>query len=103
MAEVIKMTSPSTETDVAVLQVQVKNIEDKVYELKDDVKDVRDALEKHSEEHTKMFKEMTITSATAHKEMSEKISAIEKWRWMLMGAGIVLGATGHNILGPLLK
>ena len=101
MAEVIKMASPSTETDVAVLQIQVKNIDDKVNELKDDVKEVRDALEKHSEEHSKLFKEMTATMA--HKEMSDKISAIEKWRWMMMGAGIVLGAMGNNMLGSLLK
>jgi predicted nucleic acid-binding Zn-ribbon protein len=103
MAEVIKMASPSTETDVAVLQIQVKNIDDKVNELKDDVKEVRDALEKHSEEHLKLFKEMTATSAEAHKEMSEKITAIERWRWMMMGAGIVLGAMGNNMLGSLLK
>lgn len=103
MAEVIKMASPSTETDVAVLQVQVKNIDEKVNGLKEDVKEVRDALEKHSMEHTKLFKEMTTTSANAHKEMSEKITSLEKWRWMLMGAGIVLGATGHNMLGSLLK
>jgi hypothetical protein len=46
---------------------------------------------------------MTATSAEAHKEMSEKISAIERWRWMMMGAGIVLGAMGNNMLGSLLK
>jgi hypothetical protein len=46
---------------------------------------------------------MSAASTSAHSSMSEKISALEKWRWMLMGAGIALGALGHNVLGSLLK
>jgi uncharacterized protein YlxW (UPF0749 family) len=103
MAVIKKMASTKTETDVAVLQVQVKNIDDKVCELKEDVKGLSDTIEKHAEDNQKMLKEMKDASSTAHKAMDEKISTLEKWRWMMMGAGVVLGAMGHNVWGSLLK
>jgi predicted transcriptional regulator len=95
--------STQTATDVAVLQVQVQNIEDKVGEIKEDVKDLRRTIEDHAEENQKTLKEMKEASASAHKGMNDKINTLEKWRWMMMGAGIVLGALGHNALGSLLK
>jgi hypothetical protein len=35
--------------------------------------------------------------------MSDKISALEKWRWMMMGAGIVLGTLGYDTVAKLLN
>lgn len=95
--------STQTATDVAVLQVQVQNIEDKVGEIKDDVRDLRETIEKHGESNQNMLKEMKEASATAHKSMNDKITSLEKWRWMMMGAGIVLGSLGFNTLSSLLK
>ena len=92
-----------TETDVAVLQVQVQNIEEKVSEIKDDVRDLRDTIEDHAGENQRMLKEMKDASATAHKAMSDKITSLEKWRWMMMGAGIVVGSLGFDTLAKLIK
>ena len=39
----------------------------------------------------------------AHKELASKVSQLEKWRWMLMGAGIVLGSFGFDAIAKLLK
>lgn len=101
---VIKMTkSQQVETDIAVLQVQVNNIEEKISEIKTDVKEVRDSLEKHSKEHTDMIKAMEQSAQIAHIELSKKISALEKWRWMLMGAGVVIGSLGYDTVAKLLK
>ena len=101
---VIKMTkNQQVETDIAVLQVQVNNIEEKISEIKTDVKEVRDALEKHSKEHTDMMKSMEQSAHSAHVELSKKISALEKWRWMLMGAGVVIGSLGYDTIAKLLK
>ena len=36
------------ETEIAVLQVQVKNIEDKIGDLKMDLKSIRDALDENA-------------------------------------------------------
>lgn len=103
MATVSLNKTQKTETEIAVLQVKVENIEEKIVELKSDVKDVRDALEKHSEDQYKMIKEMQDSSENAHKSLSNKISSLEKWRWMMMGAGVVIGSLGYDTVAKLLK
>ena len=97
----IKM--PKTETEIAVLQVQVKNIEADVAEIKNDIKDLNSCIDKNNEDTHTLLKEMKDASSNAHKAMSDKISALEKWRWMMMGAGIVIGSLGFDTLGKLLK
>lgn len=92
-----------TETEIAVLQIQVKNIDDKVVEIKEDVKELRETIEKHAENNEVMLKEMKEASSSAHKGMNDKIISLEKWRWMMMGAGIVLGSLGFNTISNLLK
>lgn len=91
------------ETDIAVLQVQVRNVEEKVGEIKSDLKDLQQSINDHAEDTQKILKVMSDSSASAHKAMSDKISSLEKWRWMMMGAGIVLGTLGYDTLAKLLK
>lgn len=93
----------TTVTEVAVLQVQVQNITSDISEIKSDIKELSISMAKNNEDNQQMLKEMKEASASAHKGMNEKIMALEKWRWMMMGAGIVLGALGHNTIGALLK
>lgn len=92
-----------TETEVAVLQVQVHNIENDISEIKADIKEFNVSMAKNNDDLHKILKEMKDSSANAHRAMSEKISALEKWRWMMMGAGIVLGSMGSHTLANLLK
>jgi hypothetical protein len=49
-----------------------------------------------------MMKDMQESASEAHKSMANKINALEKWRWMLMGAGVVIGALGWPTLGKVL-
>ena len=99
----IKMPTKKTETDVAVLQVQVQNITDDISEIKADIKDVNLSIQKNNEDTHNFLKEMKEASATAHKSMSDKIGALEKWRWMMMGAGVVIGSLGFDTIAKLLK
>lgn len=91
------------ETEIAVLKVQVGNIEDKVGEIKQDVKDLQHSFDASVQTTQQTLKEMKEASSNAHKSMDDKISSLEKWRWMMMGAGVALGALGHNFLGNILK
>lgn len=91
------------ETDIAVLQVQVKNIEDKIGEVKEDLKALHQAIENNAEETRQMLKTMRDEDTQAHDKLASKISALEKWRWMIMGAGVVLGSMGFDTIGKLLK
>lgn len=91
-----------TETDVAVLQVQYKNIEEKVDDLKTDLKDLRTHLDTHAESTQNLIKEFQTTNVASHKAMDTKISVLEKWRWMIMGAGLIAGALGFDAIQQLL-
>ena len=97
----IKM--PKTETDIAVLQVEVQNVTDDIREIKADIKDIHVEMVKNNDDTRVMLKGMKDASSSAHQAMSEKISALEKWRWMMMGAGVVIGSLGFDTLAKLLK
>ncbi len=92
-----------TETDVAVLQVRVDDIKSDISEIKADIKGLNATLDKNNDATHSLLKEMQETSTSAHKSMSDKIGTLEKWRWMMMGAGIVLGTLGYDTVAKLLK
>lgn len=97
----IKM--PKTETEVAILQVQVQNITDDISEIKADIKDMHNEMVKNNDDTKLMLKGMKDASTNAHQAMSDKINALEKWRWMMMGAGVVIGSLGFDTIAKLLK
>jgi chromosome segregation ATPase len=103
MAANQSLSIKQAETDIAVLQTQVRNVEDKINDIKSDVKDLQKSIDEHAETTANTLKDMREASANAHKSMSDKISSLEKWRWMMMGAGIVLGTMGYDTLAKLLK
>lgn len=80
------------ETDIAVLQVRFTNLDDKIAELKVDLSDIRDDIEEASDKTTVMLRDFQSENLKSHKEMANKISSLEKWRWMIMGAGVVIGS-----------
>jgi uncharacterized membrane protein len=98
-----KANKMQPETEIAVLQIQVKNLEEKIGELRMDLKALHDAIESNAEETRKMLKTMREQDVKEHGELASKISALEKWRWMLMGAGIVIGSLGFPTLSALVK
>jgi len=98
-----KVAKMQPETEIAVLQVQVKNIEDKIGDLKMDLKSIRDALDENAEETRQMLETMREQEVKEHSELAGKISVLEKWRWMMMGAGVIIGSMGFHTLSALLK
>ena len=103
MSRTINMPAQTTKTEIAVLQVQVKNIEQDVNEIKSSLKDMHECLDRNATETREMLKEMRDEDTKAHKELGSKVSALEKWRWMMMGAGIVIGSLGFDTVANLLK
>jgi hypothetical protein len=82
------------ETEIAVLQVQFRNMDEKIDDLKVEVKDLHDCLDRNMEQTKGILKEFQDTNKKSHDELAEKLSSLEKIKWMLMGAAAVLGATG---------
>ena len=90
------------ETDIAVLQVQVKNLDDKVEEVKSDMKDLRHAIEKGSEDTLTQIKELQASNSESHERLADKVNNLEKLRWMLLGAAAVGGAMGFEAFQAVL-
>jgi septation ring formation regulator EzrA len=103
VTKTIKMPAQTTKTDIAVLQVQVKNIEQDVSEIKTSLKEMHECLDRNAHETRDLLTSMRNEDVAAHKELGSKVSALEKWRWMMMGAGIVLGSLGFDMISKLLK
>jgi septation ring formation regulator EzrA len=99
----IKMPTQTTKTDIAVLQVQVQNIEQEVSEIKSSLKEMHECIDRNADETRTLLNSMRNEDIAAHKELGSKVSALEKWRWMMMGAGIVLGSLGFDMIAKLLK
>ena len=95
--------SKQAEADIAVLEVKVENIEEKIGMLKLDIKDLSNTFAQHAENEIEMIQDMQKSNELTYKSLAEKISNIEKWRWMLMGAGIVIGSLGYDTIAKLLK
>ena len=98
-----KAVKMQPETEIAVLQVQVKNIEEKIGEIKMDLKAIHDSLDANAEETRQMLKTMREQDLKEHGELASKISVLEKWRWMMMGAGVIVGSLGFNTVSALMK
>jgi uncharacterized coiled-coil DUF342 family protein len=91
-----------TETEIAVLQVQYGYLNEKVDGIKTDLKDMQDMINNHMSDMKKSLKEFQEENKKQHDAVDKKISALEKWKWMLMGAGVLAGAMGWTTLSKLL-
>ena len=98
-----KVAKMQPETEIAVLQIQVKTLEEKIGELKVDLKLLHDVIEANADETRRMLKSMREQDVKEHGELASKISVLEKWRWMMMGAGVIIGSMGFNTVSALLK
>ena len=91
-----------TETEIAVLQVQYGYLNEKVEDIKTGLKDLTIHIDNHMDETHKLIKEFQDENKRQHEETNKKVNALEKWRWMLMGAGVLAGALGFPVIQQLL-
>ena len=68
------------ETDIAVLQTELRNLSEK--------------LDYHTQTTHAMMREFQTENNRQHNELFNRIVKLENWRWMLIGAGIILGSSG---------
>ena len=84
---------------IGIVETKVENLSEKLDDLKVDVKDMHDCLDKTRDDIKEQLKEMYDASCTQHAELAKKISGLEKIRektmWMVAGgvatAGILSG------------
>ena len=89
------------QTEIAVLNIKVSNLEDKIDEVRKEIGSLRDHIDRSNETIQLCISEMRKASTEAHKDISKKVSDLEKWRYMLIGAGIILGSLGFEAVKTL--
>jgi uncharacterized coiled-coil DUF342 family protein len=91
-----------TETEIAVLQVQYGYLNEKMDDIKTDLRDLRNHIDVSATATQQLITNFQEENKTQHDKVEKKVSALEKWRWMLMGAGVLAGAIGFPFVEKLL-
>lgn len=85
---------------VSVLETKVDNIEEKIDDLKMDLKAVSESIDQQAAHTIAILKDMKDVSTTAHIDMANKISNLEKfkekWIYLIAGGIAVLGWVGPH-------
>jgi chromosome segregation ATPase len=86
---------------IGVVETKVENLNEKLDELKVDVKDMHDCLDKTRDGLLEKLDEMYDASCAQHSQLAKELSSLksERDRWVWLGAGALaaLGwASGHT-------
>jgi uncharacterized coiled-coil DUF342 family protein len=85
---------------IGIVETKVENLSEKMDELKVDVKEMHDCLDKTRDGLLEKLDEMYGASCAQHAELAKKLGELEKVRqkivWMVAGAVAILGIlSGH--------
>jgi flagellar capping protein FliD len=99
----------TTAERLGIVETKVQNLDEKLDDLKLDVKEVHDCLDKTRDGLTNKLNEMYDASCAQHSALAKEISTLksqrDKWVWTIAGGMVVLSwATAHaDSLGKILK
>ena len=99
----------TTAERLGIVETKVQNLDEKLDDLKVDVKDMHDCLDKTRNGLTDKLNEMYDASCSQHSSLAKEISALksqrDKWVWSVAGGLVVLSwASAHaDSLGKILK
>jgi predicted nuclease with TOPRIM domain len=88
---------------LGIVETKVENLNEKLDELKTDVKDMHDCLDQTRDSLLSKLDTMYSASCDQHSELAAKISDLEKWKqkWLYMiagGAVVVSWVSSHTDL-----
>ena len=99
----------TTAERLGIVETKVQNLDEKLDDLKVDVKEMHDCLDKTRNSLTNKLDEMYDASCSQHSALAKEISALksqrDKWVWSVAGGLVVLSwASAHaDSLGKILK
>ena len=94
---------------IGIVETKVQNLDEKIDEIKNDIKEMHDCLDKTRNGLTDKLNEMYDASCSQHSSLAKEITELktqrDKWIWWAAGAVATFGwATGHaDILLKLVK
>jgi len=99
----------NTAERLGIVETKVQNLDEKLDDLKVDVKEMHDCLDKTRDGLTSKLDEIYNASTTQHSSLAKEISALksqrDRWVWSVAGGLVVLSwASAHaDTLGKILK
>jgi flagellar capping protein FliD len=99
----------TTAERIGIVETKVQNLDEKIDEIKNDIKEMHDCLDKTRDGLTDKLNEMYDASCSQHSALAKEITELktqrDKWIWWAAGAVATFGwATGHaDILLKLVK
>lgn len=72
----------------------VKDLYDKIHDVEEDL--IRD-MDSNQDKVIKKIEELKSEGSVQHQEMSNRLNRLEKWMWILLGGGIVIGFVAQNM------
>ncbi len=84
---------------VAVLETKVEAIDTKLDEVRGDIKEVHACIHKTRELILSEIKALRDEDNRAHKEQNARISALENWRWYIIGIATAAGVLVKYLFG----
>jgi uncharacterized coiled-coil DUF342 family protein len=99
----------TTAERIGIVETKVQNLDEKIDEIKNDIKEMHDCLDKTRDGLTDKLNEMYDASCSQHSSLAKEITELktqrDKWIWWAAGAVATFGwATGHaDILLKLVK
>jgi predicted nuclease with TOPRIM domain len=85
---------------IAVLEEQVRNLDEKLDEVKVEVQKMHDCLDRTRDDLSTTLKEMRKEASTQHSALSLRLEEFEKiktkWTYLVLGAIAAAGWLSHN-------
>ena len=93
------MARETVNSRVAVLEIQVANIEKKVDNISEEIKEVHACLHKTREMILSKIETLRSEEQAVHKEQDQRIASLENWRWYILGIVCALGVVAKLLFG----
>ena len=99
----------TTAERLGVVETKVHNLDEKLDDLKVDVKDVHDCLDRTRDDLTGQLEKMYDASCSQHSALAQEISALkaqrDRWVWTVAGVLVALSwvSSHFNELGKIVK
>lgn len=91
------MARETINSRVAVLETQVDTISTKLDEVRADIKEVHACLHKTRELILSQIDSLRHEDNQAHKEQNTRITALENWRWYIIGIATAAGVAAKYL------
>ena len=99
----------TTAERLGVVETKVHNLDEKLDDLKVDVKDVHDCLDRTRDDLTGQLEKMYDASCSQHSALAQEISALkaqrDRWVWTVAGVLVALSwvSSHFNEIGKIIK